>query len=168
MAGPAAHILATFDGVAPSWRDLIGRHVSDWHDDVCYILSTKHDRGDPEALRPFVGSLAKFEAGASGCEYDAAEIDAIQQASGRTFSHVICIAAMCNRELDHHLLCSTMAKVASEYNGFADFDILDAPIDELGMIRCEWTGNDPVCWTVLGDAVACQRWLKHPSFHMVK
>lgn len=168
MAGPAANILVNFDD-PPTWRMLLKPYAVGWRDGgFCYISLNKTDYSDPESVRPFVGSVQRLGVDVPGCEYEHVEIAAIERTANRKFTHSVTLAAMCNQHVDHRLLCSTAGKIAMACNGIVDFDLLDAPIEKLGMSRCEWVGDDPACWTIIGDASACGRWLEHKNFHMVK
>ena len=137
MAGPAASVLLQFVGVVPTWRDVLSAYACDWLEaDFCYIRNTKPFGGtyigEP---RPFVGSIHKFS-GEHSAEHSAAEVHAIGMLTSRVFTHCVLLAAMCNQAVDHRILGELSAAIAERFEGMVDFDSLDVPIDELGLLKC--------------------------------
>lgn len=96
------------------------------------------------------------------------EVRSIEAMTKRTFTHSIGLAAMCNQAFDHLILGELSAAVAERFDGVVNFDSLDAPVDELGFLKCEWIEDDDNCWTIIGSAAAARRWLAHPQFRMLK
>ena len=172
MAGPCINILITLDAQT-TWRSFLAPFAIEWDGGgSCWIPVDKTARSNPESNRPFIGSVDRFGLEVSGCEYSAAEIDSIEQAADRHFTHSINLCAMCNQDVDHRLLCTTAGKIALDHDGIVDFGVLDAPIEELGMTKCEWVYDEPPywqqCWTIIGDSCSCDRWLEHERFRMLK
>lgn len=140
--------------------------MAQWLDnDFCWVR--EGEDSDPQSLRPLVGSisaLAKLDVKG----FSEARSLAIRDSVGRTFTHAINIAAMCNDAVDHRILCRVVSGLAEQLDGIIDFDVLEAPVDELGMGKCSWAEDQAEYWTVVGDANSGKRWLTHPSFYMVK
>ena len=166
MAGPVLNVLVALDGPAPTWRDCLVAHAVDWDGETsCWVNADRQFDGE-DPSRPFVVSVSRIlKCG----DYEEIELTAFERTLELPrFTHAICLAAMCNRVIDHWLLCTLAATIADERGGVIDFDSLNAPYFELGMKKCCWDGDDPINWTIIGDAKSAKNWLAHPEFHLVK
>lgn len=169
MAGPAASVLVAMVAPYPTWRELLAPFTSDWHDDLCYVQDMTPFSGSYSAEpRPFVGRAVAIRHDPEKEYFNATRFDEIMRVTRRKFTHSIEVAAMCNRPEDHRVLGELVAALAEMYDGWVDFDSLDAPVSELGMQRCCWHEDGCEYWTVLGDPAAARRWLRHPLFRMLK
>ena len=169
MAGPAASVIAQFDCSVPTWRELMVPYASCWHDrDSCGVADTRPFGGRYHGeARPFVGSVDPFRFDAEQFPDDAALSDAVRKFMNRDFTNSVVVAAMCNQQCDHQILCEVLIHLAIRLDGVVDFDCLDAPADG-GLQRCEWLIDGQVEWTTIGNPEAARMWMRHPAFHMIK
>ena len=168
MAGPAACVLVAFAGqrYVPNWWDVLSPYASGWHEpDFCFVSDSKRFGGSYVGDgRPFVGRVMELERS----DFSPAEADAVAAVTGREFTHVIEIGAMCNDPADQRILCELCIAVAEQLKGLVDFGVIEAPFAELGLQRCSWMEEEGEYWTALGSPDAGRRWLAHEAFYMVK
>lgn len=171
MAGPSATVLVADDaGGLQSWQDVMASVADEWKDgSFCWISDSRKFggtyRGEP---RPFVGGIESLSENSLRSWRSDEQVAAIQTATGRSFTHSIGVAAMCNDIEDHRLLGEVVCHVARAHNGIIDFDVLDVPDTSHGAQKCFWTEDDGDYWTLLGTPDFCEWWLSQDSFHMIK
>lgn len=169
MAGPACCILVHFEGRVPSWREILSPYADTCYGEDDVSISDVNPfggnyRGEP---RPFVGSVDDYRIDAQEYPEEASERELIAKHLSLDITHEVIVAAMCNRQPDHHILCVIAADIAERYNGCIDFDRLDVPEGLLEVYRFR-TGQDEYNWTTLGTPAGARNWLSHPEFRMLK
>ena len=152
-----------------TWRELMHDVVDDWaFPNLCHVGDSIKFGGDYKGEpRPFVGGIYEiYDAGYCCVTQD--EMRAVRIATGVAFTHCVEIGAMCNSSLDHRLLCEIARFLATNHDGYVDFNgvITENQRDDLLTVR--WTEDETESLTQIGRASTCDWWLAESGFHMVK
>lgn len=169
MAGPACCILVHFERHVPSWREILFPYADTWYgeDDVSISDVTPFGGNYRGEARPFVGSVDDYRIDAEEYPEEARERKLIAKHLSLDITHEVIVAAMCNREPDHQILCAVAADIAERYGGCIDFDCLDVPDGLDGLYRFR-VGPGEYDWTTLGTPDGARHWLSHSAFRMLK
>lgn len=168
MAGPTAGVVFEDSTLKHlTWREMMSDIADQWGDDnFCWVSdSTKFGGRYVGELRPFVGDVYAIDQYYGICPD---ELTAISLATGLNLTHLVELAAMCNSDEDHQILCEIACRLAERHHGYVDFNRVISEMPCVGLLTIAWTEDGRAFTTQIGSPQACKWWMSQENFRMVK